>query len=147
MNLKRRSTKLSVKPQQLLLPNKNGKTLCVAYALLEINGNNDEGFFLVENFLMIRVLFCRFLVICLATTETLFLCLLGWLEEPHRVRIWPSRIRGYFSKLFGYMYVLIILNAHSQDCVESKFQITRKVYFQIHKIKLGYNIFKIAKNF
>ena len=34
INLKRRSTKLSVKPQQLLLPKKNGKTLCLAYALL-----------------------------------------------------------------------------------------------------------------
>jgi len=35
MNLKRRSTKLSVKTQQLLLPKKNGKTL-------EINGNDDD---------------------------------------------------------------------------------------------------------
>ena len=31
---KKRSTKLSVKPHQLLLPKKNSKALCVAYALL-----------------------------------------------------------------------------------------------------------------
>ncbi len=37
INLKRRLRKLSVKPQQLLLPKKNGKTLCVAYALLRDN--------------------------------------------------------------------------------------------------------------
>ncbi len=34
MNFKRRSTKLSVKLQQLLLPNKNEKAMCVASALL-----------------------------------------------------------------------------------------------------------------
>ena len=40
INLKRTSTKLSVKPQQLLLPKINGKTLYLAYAL---HSNDDES--------------------------------------------------------------------------------------------------------
>ncbi len=46
MNLKSMSTKLSVKPQQLLLPKKNGTTFSAAYVYLEINGNDDDECFL-----------------------------------------------------------------------------------------------------
>ena len=55
INLKRTSTKLSVKPQQLLLPKINGKILYLAYAL---HGNDDES--------QLKITFYHYLEPCLS---------------------------------------------------------------------------------